>query len=400
MAESFDIRFSRAAGFAALLEAPANTFRWTGRGQLSIDAQGISVALQRGLSSWPVRNRARRIAAADLRQVFREGEALRVEFSSSGAPRASMQFWAKDRATAAQIVSLLPTLRTVELEEGAAAGQFRVNRPVATLLGIALAAITCGIVVMRFGHSPPVASAMDTRKASPTSAAAAPVTAGEPARADSLEVARTTTPAGAASEPATRPSTRTRLHEGAAPPAAGAPGDAIGETSVEPENGDLLPAFPATELSLLADIPLPARAPLRVDGPLATIPSNTPAWNEALRQLALFGSDLDDLREGLERDRQLFESARISRAEMAKRVDAYEDRWWDVTFRILDTDAFAVPVLADLRATLLASARYQRHFLALYAEGVRTANQATLRRALVEQARADALHKRARRFID
>jgi hypothetical protein len=378
MAESFDIRFSRAAGFAALLEAPANTFRWTGRGQLSIDAQGISVALQRGLSSWPVRNRARRIAAAGLRQVFREGEALRVEFSSSGAPRASMQFWAKDRATAAQIVSLLPTLRTVELEESAAAGQFRVNRPVATLLGIALAAITCGIVVMRFGHSPPVASAMDTRKASPTSAAAAPVTAGEPAR----------------------PSTLTRPHEGAAPPAAGAPGDAIGETSVEPENGDLLPAFPATELSLLADIPLPARAPLRVDGPLATIPSNTPAWNEALRQLALFGSDLDDLREGLERDRQLFESARISRAEMAKRVDAYEDRWWDVTFRILDTDAFAVPVLADLRATLLASARYQRHFLALYAEGVRTANQATLRRALVEQARADALHKRARRFID
>ena len=36
-------------GLAALFESPANRFRWKGAGRLSIDAQGVSVAVRRGL---------------------------------------------------------------------------------------------------------------------------------------------------------------------------------------------------------------------------------------------------------------------------------------------------------------------------------------------------------------
>ena len=48
MAHTFDIRFARTEGMAALFEAPANRFRWKGAGKLSIDAEGISIAVKRG----------------------------------------------------------------------------------------------------------------------------------------------------------------------------------------------------------------------------------------------------------------------------------------------------------------------------------------------------------------
>src|SRR5688572_10446608 len=117
MAHTFDIRFARTAGFAALLEAPTNSFRWTGSGRLSIDAHGISIAVRRGLLAlFP---RTRRVAAADLKGVLREGHALRVEFSD-GLERMVVPFWVRDPRTAEEIVRLLPTTRTVELDHEAA----------------------------------------------------------------------------------------------------------------------------------------------------------------------------------------------------------------------------------------------------------------------------------------
>src|SRR5688572_32865876 len=82
MAHTFEIRFARSAGLAGLFEAPGNSFRWKGAGRLSIDAQGISIAVKRGLTNLLSRRRSHRIAAAELTEVYREGDALRLEFGS------------------------------------------------------------------------------------------------------------------------------------------------------------------------------------------------------------------------------------------------------------------------------------------------------------------------------
>ena len=111
MASTFDISFARSAGMAALFEAPANSFRWKGAGKLSVDAQGISIAVKRGLLSLfsrtdpPHRRR-------ELTEVYREGE----HFESSSAPRAPSCPYGPAATRRARIVKLLPTRRTVEIE--------------------------------------------------------------------------------------------------------------------------------------------------------------------------------------------------------------------------------------------------------------------------------------------
>ena len=117
MAQTFDIRFARSAGLAALLEAPENRFRWKGGGLLRIDAQSISFAVKRGLLALFAGKRTRRIPAGNLKAVYREGDALRVEFQADEAARVVLPFWADDRDAAAQIVRLLPTSQTVEIED-------------------------------------------------------------------------------------------------------------------------------------------------------------------------------------------------------------------------------------------------------------------------------------------
>ena len=57
-----------------------------------------------------------RIPTEQLRAVYREGDALRVEYQSGETARVVLPFWAGDRDTAAKIVRLLPTSHTVELE--------------------------------------------------------------------------------------------------------------------------------------------------------------------------------------------------------------------------------------------------------------------------------------------
>ena len=52
MSRTFDSRFVRSGGLAGFFEAPANSFGWKGQGLLSIDSQGMSIALKRGLGTW------------------------------------------------------------------------------------------------------------------------------------------------------------------------------------------------------------------------------------------------------------------------------------------------------------------------------------------------------------
>jgi hypothetical protein len=117
MARTFDIRFARSDGIAALLETPANTFRWRGDGSLRIDGSRLDIQRKRGLHSLLARQSHFRIHAADLREVTREGDALRIEFGVPGSRRVVLPFWVRDRAEAAEIVRLMPTDRTVESEE-------------------------------------------------------------------------------------------------------------------------------------------------------------------------------------------------------------------------------------------------------------------------------------------
>src|SRR3954467_7258635 len=118
MAQTFDIRFARSVGIAALFADTANSLGWKGGGSLSIDAQGMSFALKRGVASLLAQRRSQRIPAQNIVQVYREGDALRVEFATDDNPRPVLPFWARNREAASQIVQLLPTLRTFEVEHG------------------------------------------------------------------------------------------------------------------------------------------------------------------------------------------------------------------------------------------------------------------------------------------
>jgi len=114
MTHTFDIRFERSAGLGALLVPPENSFRWKGAGKLRIERDGISFAVKRGLLAlFPL---TRRVSAGQLKEVYREGDALHLTFSTPGSAQSRVSCWAADAGTAAEIVELLPTRRTVEIE--------------------------------------------------------------------------------------------------------------------------------------------------------------------------------------------------------------------------------------------------------------------------------------------
>jgi len=417
MAQTFDIRFARSAGLAAMLEAPSNSFQWTGNGSLSIDAQGISVAVKRGLLSLLAGNRTRRIRAADLCQVFREGEALRVEFATNNTARASLRFWASDRATAAHIVRLLPTSRTVEFEESAAGGSYRVNRRIATALGLALAVIAGAIVANSLNEArqtagPRLAAAEDVASFEPdplpvvvippSTEAFAPQTADVPAARAPLTAAQ---PAATAPiDTAAAGGTTVAAHQttpDVATPAAEPTGEGIPFT---PEAGltdlELRPASTGSQLSSIGPPLLAPPGPAVTDPNVTLIPRGTLSFNRALRQLAVFGSESDDLLAAYNDDLERFRSGQIGLLDFTLRLAKLEKRWLDVTYRIQEAEDFADPLLVDLRATLLACAKERRYFLTSFSKGTSTRNQQSIASALEHQALAIELNRRARRYVD
>lgn len=157
MSHTFDIRFARSDGLAGLFEAPANRLGWKGHGELRIDAQGISIAMKRGLLSWFAR-RGRRFSASSLAEVYREGEALRLEFNTADS-REVLPVWTSGSAAAAEIVKLLPTRQTVELEHPAVSQRqpYRLDRRL-LVLAVAAAAVLAAIALL-VQRSEPVAPA-------------------------------------------------------------------------------------------------------------------------------------------------------------------------------------------------------------------------------------------------
>ena len=151
MAQTFDIRFAKSAGLAGLFEAPANEYRWKGAGRLSIDATGVSIAVRRGLLTLFARATTRRIPTNSLIGVYREGNALRLEFSTRESARAVLPIWVGNRDAAAQIVTLLPTQRSVELEDGdpEPTRRYRFDRKLVAFLLIGAVALAVGALTLQ-----------------------------------------------------------------------------------------------------------------------------------------------------------------------------------------------------------------------------------------------------------
>jgi hypothetical protein len=232
LTHTFDIRFARTAGLAVWLEEPANRFRWKGTGRLSISRDGITIVAKRGLSSLFRSSPPRRIPAADLKEVYREGAALRFEFATPENPREVVPLWADSRDVAASIVQLLPTTRTVELdgEPARAAPRPRMDRRV-------VAALLAGVVIGA------IASAMWMRAA--------------PEAVPTVDNPRTTTAAPAAIEvddaapsmPAILPDARPAPRDGAAYKAA-----SRAVSAFNAEANELLRAYQINRMELETDV--------------------------------------------------------------------------------------------------------------------------------------------------
>ncbi|MEO8062605.1 MAG: hypothetical protein ABI821_07635 [Pseudomonadota bacterium] len=350
MAHTFDIRFARSAGFAALLEAPTNSFRWTGSGRLSIDAQGVSVAVKRGLLSLLARNRKRRIPAADIKEVIREGESLRVEFTTSGesAP-ASLLFWARDRDTAAQIVSLLPTTRTVELEHSTNPRQKKFR---SHLRAWAMTAIVCALG----------ATLAWQLLRTPATQQAAPV-----AQRPIFDVPSVTVPVLTNDLTEQRTASSTLAKDGAEP--------------------------------FIVEVPMPPlRMPVMPLQDVIPLEKGTPAYRIARWHLKTFESEAATLWAEYRVERDQLASRKLPAHIFAEHLEALELRWWNVTFRILDSRELDAPDLVDLRASLLGAARNWRGFLHGYARGLRDGDHLAIAASFDQLAIAEEQQARARQF--
>ena len=163
MAQTFDIRFAPSAGFLALLAPAKNSFRWKGGGKLRVDSEGISFAVKRGLLTlFPS---TRRVAADSIRDVYREGEGLHLTFETPEIRLATVSCWAADAGTAAEIVQLLPTRRTLEIEHVTFRPEAKASRHkrsmLSMLLVIAAASALVGLLLTRQPGEPLAAPAVE-----------------------------------------------------------------------------------------------------------------------------------------------------------------------------------------------------------------------------------------------
>lgn len=345
MAQTFDIRFARSGGIAALFDAAENSLGWKGGGLLRIDAQGMSFALKRGVVSLLARRRSQLIPAEKIKEVYREGEALRVEFSTDENARAVLPFWAHDRETAARIVQLLPTARTFEVENGTTNGGHKpASRQAALLMAAVVLVGACGLLFIDFNRpAPPVAA-----------------------------VASSAAPTAPLSDPA--------MAESTASAATGA------ETPFEAVPPDVVAAPPADDFVPSATLVVP-------------IQRGTKEFKYARDLFTYLQSVTARFSEDYRRDRGRFDSGETGTLEFTTQLGTYEARWRNMGRQIRDSNLLRDPALTGFRAALLEVAACQTRFLSGYAAGLLASDQGAMSRALGEQARADDLMFTARAYV-
>lgn len=377
MAQTFDIRFARSAGLAAMFEVPENAFRWKGGGLIRIDAHGISIGLKRGLLALLGGKRMQRIPTEDLRAVYREGDALRVEFQSGESARVVLPFWADDRETAAKIVRLLPTRETVEIEHSTGrSGEPRADWRMLLSSGVVLAAILAGTwaVYQRTNSTTDAKAGQVTDLAAPVQA---PLPMPDATESLSNTPAR---PVSAVAPPAEVPR--------AAPPVSAPASNELPEFLQPPPV--VLPAPPP--------LPMPSDY-VRSEDFVIPVARGTASYDVAKSELAIFEQEAFGLEARYRVLRDLLNGATITPEDFAVKLRELEMRWWDLTFRIFDNDALADPALLDLRATMLGAARLWRSFLTSYSEGILERNHVMIANSFDELARAQEMQSRARLFL-
>jgi hypothetical protein len=385
MAQTFDIRFARSAGLAGFFEAPANEFRWKGAGRLSIDASGISIALRRGLMTLFARGQFRRIAANSLIEVYREGNALRLEFSTRESARAVLPFWASDRIAAAEIVTLLPTHRSVELEDTGSARRYRFDRR----LGVSL---LVGVVMLGAGAVALQRYLADERIAASVLAVAQP-----PVQVPAREALST--------PPVSKPDANSHLAPGTATataaPASAASGRPIPLYMNPPE-------LPASSLDSSAVVAEPVVAQTEA-APAPSVDTSSRTWVVFPSTDGIYPIVAGDPR--YEIARREFDRFQAERAQLrgnylyerdfpnAERLEAIEAGWMVVTARIYDSRELAAIEFIALREMELAVSRSWRVYLSVHAAGLRADNKALVRLSSTYLASAEALESMLPQFV-
>ena len=134
------VRFTSTSGLVARLHKRLNSFQWVGPATLRFTGEGVIVAAKR--ASWlGLRQSERLITPAEIRDVYREGNAVQVHLQ--GPRKAYFRLWAEDSASAARIVELLPTTKTIEFESAIREPQIVIawRFPAVGLVLLAVAAI-------------------------------------------------------------------------------------------------------------------------------------------------------------------------------------------------------------------------------------------------------------------
>jgi hypothetical protein len=403
MGQTFDIRFARSSGIAALFDATGNSLGWKGGGRLSIDAQGISFALKRGVASLLARRRSQRIPAKNIREVYREGNALRVEFASNDDARVVLPFWARDRDTASQIVRLLPTLRTFEVENGPTETRQKKTR-VRWVGPVAVLAVLAGLAAAVF-----MLSMKQSTVNVENQIVVLPVPIEVPVAAKTTDQTTDTPPALPATEDRVTPDEARKLAMLAEDP--------VDWTSPPPRSNQTnaesierrqrleraMESLPAPESGSEAEAFVPDDIPEiepRPEQLVVRIPQTTLAYGTARDLLSAFEAGARDLINGYQEQRRHFDAGTLDRAKFADLLDRYALRWRNLNERLLESRKFSDPVLTGLRGTLATVVIQQRVFLTGYAEGLRTRDQPRIDRAFAELARADEALARARLYLN
>jgi hypothetical protein len=363
MAHTFDIRFARSSGFTAILAAPINSFRWRGAGSLSIDSTGLEIEPKLGLRSLLARRVRLRINAVDLREVSRMGDDLRIEFGIPGSRRATVPFWVRDRQTADEIMRLMPTRRTIELDESLPgdARRFRADAPVVASLLVVLGALALGVIALNQYFAPGALQPLS------------PIPAAELVKSPPVEpVAAPPVAVAAPVEPPAAPSDLTQPFPVPVEPAYVVP-DTTPSIVTAPRD---VPSVKLPEVRVL-------RVPV-TDGIVPIVPGE-PAYAAARAQLDFFLQESNRLQSE-------YVYGRTSMTEIAA-------HWWELSQAIYNSPEFESPVLrAQIDAQIAVSLNW-RVALSIYSDAAKTGNdkQLALARTMIE--RADQLTNRVGLFV-
>ena len=284
--------------------------------------------------------RTQRIPTEDLRAVYREGDALRVEYQSGESARVVLPFWADDRETAEKIVRLLPTSQTVEMEHSTDvthSGKPRADWRMLLSMAVMLVALMVGSWALYDRTQLPLTT-VQVPVSDPV-AADAPFGSVLHARRDGVADRIARVASGRGSSPAAT---------GASPAVA----DAASSGS-----GAVMPDFlepPPVELREPGPLPMPRDYNrIRSEDFVIPIAPDTTQYYVGKTQLAAFEQEANQLAARWDVLRDRFRANVITAEEFAEKLDDLEMRWWDVTFRIFDNEALSDPALLDLRATML-----------------------------------------------